>query len=90
MHLDEKDASTDILQDVIAVLINRHEKRRHRGIMLVLKPDGDHYKRVGILNFRNLGIHKDRRDFTESKSLIKGENGCFWMKDFRQNAIEVE
>ncbi|KAF5853643.1 hypothetical protein GGP41_002124 [Bipolaris sorokiniana] len=90
VHLDEKDASTDILQDVIAVLINRHEKRRHRGIMLVLKPDGDHYKRVGILNFRNLGIHKDRRDFTESKSLIKGENGCFWMKDFRQNAIEVE
>ncbi|EUC46331.1 hypothetical protein COCMIDRAFT_93114 [Bipolaris oryzae ATCC 44560] len=58
--------------------------------MLVLKPERDHYRRVGILNFRNIGVHKDRRDFTESKSVIKREDGRFWMKDFREKGVEVE
>jgi hypothetical protein len=90
VHLDQQGAGADILNGTIGLLINRHQKRRHRGIMLVLKPNGDHYSRVGILDCRNIGVFKDRRDFTESKSLLKGENGCFWMKDFKQKAVEVE
>lgn len=90
VHLDQQGAGVDILNDAVGLLINRHRRRRHRGIMLVLKPDGDHYRRVGILNLRNLGVFKNQRDFTQSKRLLKDENDCFWMKDFQEETVEVE
>lgn len=90
VHLDQQGADPNILHDAVGLLINRHRRRRYRGIMLVLKPSGDHYHRIGILNFRNVGVFKNQRDFTQSKRLLRDEDDCLWMKDFKDKTLEVE
>lgn len=90
VHLDKEDTDADILKDVVGLLVNRHRKRMYRGIMLLLKPNRDHYHRIGTLRCRNLGVFKNQIDFTQSKRILKGEDGCFWLKDFTQEAVEVE